>query len=127
MDREKVIKGLEKLIDTAVCVAIHDADCKSCPYISVNGCIDQIHKDALELLKENEKQIADYRRWHENQKNTIGELLKAQEPVEPKMLEFIDEGLTWEKYEIPSCGKCGALLGDALYCPNCGRAVKWDG
>ena len=52
--------------------------------------------------------------------------LKAQEPVEPKMLEFIDEGLTWEKYEIPSCGKCGALLGDALYCLNCGRAVKWE-
>ena len=52
--REKVIKGLEKLIDTAGCVAVDDADCKSCPYISVNGCIDQIHQDALELLKAQE-------------------------------------------------------------------------
>lgn len=54
------------------------------------------------------------------------ELLKAQEPVEPKILEFVDEGVTWQKYEVPSCGICGALLGDALYCPQCGRAVRWE-
>jgi hypothetical protein len=53
-------------------------------------------------------------------------LLKAQGPVEPKMMEFVDKGLTWEKYEVPTCGVCGALLGDALFCPMCGRAVKWE-
>lgn len=54
-------------------------------------------------------------------------LLKAQEPVKPKYVEFEDTGLTWEKYEVETCGKCGALLGDALYCPMCGQAVKRDG
>lgn len=53
-------------------------------------------------------------------------LLKSQEPVEPKMMEYVDKGVTWEKYEVPTCGVCGALLGDALFCPMCGRAVKWD-
>ena len=51
-------------------------------------------------------------------------LLKAQEPVEPKIMYFVDEGLTWETYEVPTCGVCGALLGDALFCPMCGRTVK---
>lgn len=56
------------------------------------------------------------------------ELLKAQEPVKPVV--DID---TWK------CGNCGhalehqQLLGDNVlfheqynYCPECGRAVKWD-
>lgn len=55
-------------------------------------------------------------------------LLKAQEPVEPKL--DVDE---WR------CGNCGhklehqELLGDNVlfheqynYCPNCGKAVKWE-
>ncbi|MCR5826371.1 MAG: hypothetical protein K6G54_07380 [Oscillospiraceae bacterium] len=55
-------------------------------------------------------------------------LLKAQEPVEP--IVDID---TWK------CGNCGhtlehqELLGDNVlfheqynYCPDCGRAVKWE-
>lgn len=53
-------------------------------------------------------------------------LLKEQEAVKPRMIEFIDKGLTWEKYEVPTCGVCGALLGGALFCPMCGRAVKWE-
>ena len=54
------------------------------------------------------------------------EALKTQDPVEPKMMEFVDEGLTWEKYKVPTCGVCGVLLGDALFCPNCGKKVKWE-
>ena len=55
------------------------------------------------------------------------ELLKAQEPVEPKreMIEFFD-GLTGQKFEVPTCGICGTLVGDALYCPQCGRKVLWN-
>lgn len=53
-------------------------------------------------------------------------VLKAQEPVEPKMMDFVDNGVTWEMYEVPTCGVCGALLGDALFCPMCGKAVKWE-
>ena len=72
-DREKVIKGLSRLFDNSGCLAIYDSECDVCPYKTVNGCVDQIIKDALELLKEDEKRIADYQRWHENQKNTIKE------------------------------------------------------
>lgn len=59
--------------------------------------------------------------------NELIALLKAQEPVEPKL--DVDE---WK------CGNCGhtlehqELLGDNVlfheqynYCPECGRAVKW--
>ena len=58
----------------------------------------------------------------------ISELLKAQEPVEPEL--DVDQ---WR------CGKCGhllehqELLGTNIlfheqyaYCPNCGKAVKWE-
>ena len=96
LDVEKVIKGLE-------CCIKHDPDdkmrCGECPY--EGACLNRLKVDALALLK-------------------------AQEPVKPKMMEFVDEGLTWEKYEIPTCGVCGAMLGDALFCPMCGRPVKWE-
>lgn len=52
-------------------------------------------------------------------------MMMAQEPVEPKII-VVDKGLTWEKYEVPTCGECGTLLGDALFCPQCGRKVKWN-
>ena len=99
--REKVIKGLEKLNENSGCIEINSNGCKTCPYDSVNRCCGQIIGDAIALLK-------------------------AQEPVKPKYVEFEDTGLTWEKYEVATCGKCGALLGDALYCPMCGQAVKWE-
>ena len=117
IDREKVIKGLE-------CCTQHGSMCgldcdgywswtdeshtdmerfeyrTKCSYGDCKtGCVKTLAKDALALLK-------------------------AQEPVEPKMMEFADEGMTWEKYEVPTCGVCGALLGDALFCPMCGKAVK---
>ena len=98
MDREKVIKGLEKLIDNAGCVAIYAADCKSCPYISVNGCIDQIHKDALELL----------------------------EAQEPKQMH-VTADINYRKIgECPNCGKLINSGDYPNYCGNCGQAVKWN-
>lgn len=46
-------------------------------------------------------------------------LLKAQEAVEP----------TWRRGKA-FCGKCGLGLHKVVeqnnYCPNCGRAVKWE-
>ena len=77
--------------------------CKAnCPYRN-DGCREILSRDALALLK-------------------------SQEPVEPIL--DID---TWK------CGDCGhalehqQLLGDNVlfheqynYCPECGRAVKWD-
>ena len=47
------------------------------------------------------------------------ELLKAQQPVEPK----------WRK-GYAYCGQCGYglhwIVDRNNFCPNCGKAVKWD-
>ena len=102
MTREEVIHAL------AICLPEIEDDCekscKDCPYWV---CGDTV---ALPI-----RLIEDIRA-----------LLKGQETVEPKMMEFVDKGLTWEKYEVPTCGVCGAMLGDALFCPMCGREVKWE-
>lgn len=101
-DREMVIKGLE------CCVTMSDIypRCEECPYADAEGTcanMNGLHRDALALLE-------------------------AQEPVKPVV--DID---TWK------CGNCGhalehqQLLGDNVllheqynYCPECGRAVKWE-
>ena len=47
----------------------------------------------------------------------ICELLEEQEPVKPIRLE------NW--WECPSCN--GNIVANMKYCPECGKAVKWDG
>ena len=104
-EREKVIEALE------ACVLKDpddSRDCRHCPRCNygafiTNSCINGVMADALALLK-------------------------AQEPVKP----VVDVD-TW------TCGNCGhtlehqKLLGDNVlfheqynYCPECGRAVKWE-
>lgn len=56
-EREKVICGLKKLHENSGCIAVHDCDCKTCPYECVNGCCDQIIVDALKLLKAQEPRV----------------------------------------------------------------------
>lgn len=47
-------------------------------------------------------------------------VLKAQEPVEP-VQDMVGDALFWV------CGKCGHdIMSTDWYCPNCGRAVKWE-
>ena len=103
-DREKVIKGLE-------CCIVRKHPCGDCVYFVANP---------------NDEDIG----WCDRDKiirNALS-LLKAQEPVNPVV--DID---TWK------CGNCGhviehqQLLGDNVllheqydYCPECGRAVKWN-
>ena len=79
-------------------------------------------KEAIELLKKQKLQEV-------NEKLCVAlALLREQEPVEPVL--DID---TWK------CRNCGhdlehqEMLGDNVlfheqynYCPNCGKAVKWD-
>lgn len=90
----------EKIIRALECCTGYCCEEIGCPYFDTeDDCEEKWRDDAIAFLK-------------------------AQEPVEPKMMYFVDEGLTWETYEVPTCGVCGALLGDALFCPNCGRAVK---
>ena len=99
-EREKVIKGLECCMAEKICTS-------KCPY--KGQCDDggyyysKAIEDALSLLK-------------------------AQEPIKPKV--NID---TWV------CGNCGtrierqsligpnAVLAETFnFCPECGKAVKWD-
>ena len=103
MDREKVsevIKGLE-------CCSVNFTDCvcgeeiDECPYCGTKKCIDNLMRDALELLK-------------------------AQEPVKP-YAEYCEH--TGTKWLV--CGACHEPMNKTSeetwsnYCPNCGRAVKW--
>jgi ribosomal protein S27AE len=102
-DREKVIKGLECCSTNRL--RREDCEAINCAYLDLegNGCIHQLIRDALALLN-------------------------AQEPVKP----VVDVD-TW------TCGNCGhtlehqQLLDDNVlfheqynYCPECGRAVKWE-
>lgn len=95
--RENVIKGLRYCEPYGYCTE------KQCPYYECVGC--------LKLLRDN-----------------VLELLKAQDPIRPKV--NID---TWV------CGNCGtrierqsmigphAVLAETFkFCPECGKAVKWD-
>ena len=50
MDRKKVIKALE------ICKNHDGSNCLECPYF-VDECVDDLCADALELLKEQQKQI----------------------------------------------------------------------
>lgn len=59
-------------------------------------------------------------------------LLKAQDPAEPI------QGRDDQDEDIFCCGVCGAVVGETYlgppgecevrdnYCPECGRAVKWE-
>lgn len=84
--------------------------------------------DILEEVKYNDDSMYAYNDAYCEALDMAIEALKAQEPVKPVV--DID---TWE------CGNCGhtlehqQLLGDNVllheqynFCPNCGRAVKWE-
>lgn len=101
VDREKTIRGLYQH-----CEGSMFDRCGECPYYDVEDyfqCRDELLHDALELLKD-------------------------QEPVVP----YVDsEGITI------NCGNCGETVGyypagssipdkKCVYCPECGRKVKWD-
>ena len=98
-DREKVIKGLE----CCILGNKHEPDCDVCPYSA--GCndtcdtMDEIHGDALALLK-------------------------AQELVEPTIGGDADGPCRTWWYQ---CGKCKEAIDyHDKYCRNCGQAVKWE-
>lgn len=59
------------------------------------------------------------------------ELLKAQEPVEPKIVDT-DNSKRYHNdiFKNYYCGNCGEFLHimsrNDLFCSQCGRAVKWE-
>ena len=144
MDKEKVITGLE------LCTDISLDSCKMlCPYRNeqdetYSGFCEQVLKrDALALLKEQE---AAYQGAEELLRQTTIlfsdaiKRLKEYESVEP--IKQIEEQKTeWEHlWDAPDgtfkgrCKKCGFVHffiegrdGQYKFCPECGRAVKWNG
>ena len=100
-DRKKVIYALECLSLKSEIIAGR-CICDECAYEEASesfiDCVHRVSADALELLKE-------------------------QEPVEPK----VEPGLV-PPFKVYSCGHCDTvfLLRRQKYCAMCGRAVKWD-
>ena len=103
IDREKVISGLEHCTSAKT-----SDDCKRCPYYGqcvIDPCA--LERDALELLKEQEpiKPTVSVDTWICSK---CGHMLESQELIDDKENPQV---LIHELYQ---------------YCPNCGRAVKWD-
>lgn len=101
-DREKVISAIQNCITVPKCRDCPWEECEE-QHVAVDGIPLGLMRDTLKLLEE-------------------------QEPVEPGV--DVD---TW------ICGNCGhrlehqEMVGDNIlfheqysYCPNCGRAVKWE-
>lgn len=118
IDGEKVIKGL------GLCMIPGTGGCDDCTYFGKGMCQMLLAEDAILLLKEQKKAI-------DFQSDRLDELLKAQEPVKPVLA--IDNDGDW------LCGNCyqsvdgeeeldasGFMPVKFNFCPNCGRAVKWE-
>lgn len=58
-EKEKVIKGLEKVRENAGCAFVNDCVCETCPYVDVDGCWKRVILDAISLLKAQAKTIND--------------------------------------------------------------------
>lgn len=46
-----VVDGLKKLYENSGCIAVHDSDCDTCPYKSVDRCCGTIVEDAIAWLE----------------------------------------------------------------------------
>lgn len=88
-DREKVIKGLEKLHENCGCINVCESNCRTCPYKEVDGCCDQIIVDAIALLKAQELR-------HRLEVHNIGNV-------------DVPEGVTWEQFQAVISGVVKAL------------------
>ena len=101
---EKVSKGLECCLS-----AKHPIPCHKCDYYN-NTDYNDVWSCRLSLMRD------------------ARELLKAQEPMKPKVKHFEFHYASYDEYENRAyCPKCGIqLIQQVNYCPNCGRAVKWN-
>ena len=80
-------------------------------------CRRYVHlmEDALALIRQQQARIA--------------ELEEAQKPIPPVVEQEMDEVCSCID-DVYYCGKCRCRLyrfaEKNKYCPNCGKAVKWD-
>ena len=88
-------------------------------------------KAVLALLKEHDELLRKKQHDVDRLCNEISEwkhkfhdkLLKEQEPIKPKSKVRHGEACQYQHW----CGNCMVMLhGKPKFCPNCGRAVKWE-
>ena len=127
MDREKVIKGLER------CKLYNKVNCDKCPY-DYNGrgngkseCTAELATDALALLKEQEDTINELQ-------NAYGYLQKQFFEAQDKLLKEQDAIVHPEpSCELTyitdcCCDLCGVqLIREDNFCRCCGKRIKWEG
>ena len=115
MDREKAIKGLEchRIDDN------HRINCTDCPYYVDDDnhirCVNDLHDDALSLLKEQEAKQAIKQTYHVMMNRDY------ENPVEVTRYDWL-------------CPTCKSLLCRDIdviddnyhFCKVCGQAVKWE-
>ena len=77
IDREKVVKGLE-------CLISNEVPCEGCPYYGSGYCLMNIAKDAMDLLKEQDKEIKNLRTWKAVER---GEVIRTYEDRNEAKLE----------------------------------------
>ena len=108
IERNKVIEWLDFCIrntDGSIC----NCEMSGCPYLGgsdVGNCFVTLMTDALALLK-------------------------AKEPVKPKVVDTSNSKLYHnDMFKNHYCGNCGEFLHVVnrkdMFCSQCGRAVKWE-
>lgn len=126
-DLEKVIAGMEH------CKA---DKCSGCPYEDTSApigkfgtdelvaCEPVLFADALDLLKAQE---ADIKVLCEKYAELLDRTLEAVPPEKRELPYGMYDAVKYE-YKCGVCG-CGLMRNEkwrANYCPECGRAVKWE-
>lgn len=108
-DREKVIRGLE-------CCTTFDSKgfplCEECPYADDGTCpeLDQLHRDALELLKEQEPRLltieeitGDDECWFEGINGAYGYadcyMCTGSKEVEVHRIDMKPEYVSWDDFK----------------------------
>lgn len=107
IDMEKIVKAIE------ICYTPGN-NCTECPFFHKEECNNDLMRDTLELLKDDETQLI-YR------DEIINAYEKDQKPAKPKQPLAADDPF-W------LCGNCGKEIESTMfrYCPYCGKAVKWE-
>lgn len=113
VDKEKVFRGLKHC---TTCLG-----CFECPYSVADKCTVEcklfVDRDALELIKMQERQIKKLQK----EKDEVIKLLKSPMPEDTEV-ELEGGGTTWWYV----CGEChGAIDSKDKFCRYCGRLLKW--
>lgn len=120
-DLEKVIYSIER------CTCHIPDACRDCAYDAghpYNECVELLLRDSLELLKAQE---ADIKALSEKYADLLDRTMEAVPPEKRELPYGMYDAVKYE-YKCGACG-CGLMRNEkwrANYCPECGKAVKWE-